>query len=238
MTQFRYGVALRKRFDSKDRQKEDFAEALATWQRALSLRPDQYIWRRRIQQYGPRLDKPYSFYDWVNQARKDLKARGHIVETLVAEPSGSEFAYPEKGKSKKTAPTEHPDPEKKVSADSTNLVDTSIVVVPSTKGDGKAVRVHLRFKPSESKKAHWTNDAGNISFHFEKIDGVTIHDLQGPQDPPKKATSAEGRKIEFEIRPVKGKKLPSEVQGSAYYYVCEGAEGVCRYLRQPLTIQL
>jgi len=27
MTQFRYGVALRKRFDSKDRQKDDFAEA-------------------------------------------------------------------------------------------------------------------------------------------------------------------------------------------------------------------
>ena len=60
---FQLGVALRRRFDSGERQNADFLKAIDSWRKALGLQPDQYIWRRRIQQYGPRLDKPYSFYD-------------------------------------------------------------------------------------------------------------------------------------------------------------------------------
>src|SRR5262249_51755179 len=62
---FRLGVAYRMRYDSSRRQPGDFQKALIAWQDALDLNADQYIWRRRIQQYGPRLDKPYPFYDWI-----------------------------------------------------------------------------------------------------------------------------------------------------------------------------
>ncbi|MFQ5926813.1 MAG: hypothetical protein ACE5MH_05200, partial [Terriglobia bacterium] len=64
-THFRLGVAYRTRYDSSYRQATDFQNAVAHWGKALDTDPNQYIWRRRIQQYGPRLDKPYPFYDWV-----------------------------------------------------------------------------------------------------------------------------------------------------------------------------
>ena len=64
-THFHLGVTYRKRYDSDHRQLEDFRKAVEHWDQALDIDPNQYIWRRRIQQYGPRLDKPYSFYDWV-----------------------------------------------------------------------------------------------------------------------------------------------------------------------------
>ena len=236
MAHFRYGVALRQRFDSKDRKEGDFGKAMASWRKALELKPDQYIWRRRIQQYGPRLDKPYSFYDWVNESRKKLKERGEVAHRLTVEPGGSEFAYPEKAGRAANQKVEHPDPEGKVAADSGKLVASSVVVVPSTKGDGVAVRVHFRFRPSAEKKIHWTNDAGNVSFHFDSEDRFTVHDLQLPKVPKDKATSAEERTIEFELRALKGKELPEKIQGAAYYYVCEGAEGACRFLRQPIAI--
>jgi hypothetical protein len=38
-------------------------KAVQYWTMALDMDSNQYIWRRRIQQYGPRLEKPYSFYD-------------------------------------------------------------------------------------------------------------------------------------------------------------------------------
>ena len=240
MAYFRLGVALRQRFDSIDRQKGDFGQAIVSWQKALELQPDQYIWRRRIQQYGPRLDKPYSFYDWVNEARKDLGERGEKPHPLTAEPRGSEFAYPEKkkdggGLSKQP---KHPDPAGKVPSDTGVLLQSSAVVVPSTKGDGKAVRVHLRFHPTAQKEVHWTNEAGNIEFHFDSNEGFEIHDYQGAAAPPAVATSAEVRGIEFELRPARGKKLPAKIGGTAYYYVCEGEEGVCRFLKQKITLEI
>jgi tetratricopeptide (TPR) repeat protein len=75
-TYFRLGVVHRKRYDSSVRKTDDFQRAIEYWTRALDMDPNQYIWRRRIQQYGPRLDKPYPFYDWVNTARKDIQDRG------------------------------------------------------------------------------------------------------------------------------------------------------------------
>ena len=81
---FRLGVAYRKRYDSDFRQPEDFQKAVEQWNAALQVNPNQYIWRRRIQQYGPRLDKPYSFYDWVTTARKEIAARGETPVPLLS----------------------------------------------------------------------------------------------------------------------------------------------------------
>ena len=69
-----------------------FRKAVEHWERALALDSNQYIWRRRIQQYGPRLDKPYPFYDWIPEARADIEARGQSPVTLAVEPAGAEFA--------------------------------------------------------------------------------------------------------------------------------------------------
>lgn len=94
---FRLGVAYRKRYDSQVRQPEDFQRAVEEWSAAREIDPNQYIWRRRIQQYGPRLDKPYRFYDWVARARKGIAARGETPVPLAVEPAGAEIAHPEIG---------------------------------------------------------------------------------------------------------------------------------------------
>jgi len=234
---FQLGVAYRKRYDSGKSGGDDFAKAIASWRKALELNPDQYIWRRRIQQYGPRLDKPYSFYDWVNQAQSEITARGGIPHPLTAEPSGSEFADPGNGKEATLEKVPHPDPEGKVTSDEEGLVAIQAVVVPSTKGDGKSVRVHLEFSPQNELEVHWTNDAGNLSF-FPESDGVEILDQQGPGEVPPMPSTAETRKGEFEVRPLAGKTLPKEIKATAFYFVCEGVDGVCRYLRQEVTISL
>ncbi|HMQ23021.1 MAG TPA: hypothetical protein PKE00_11065, partial [Planctomycetota bacterium] len=72
----------------------DFQAAIDAWTRAIDAAPQNYIYRRRIQQYGPRLDKPYPFYDWVEEARNDLKQRGHEPPPLLVEPEGAEVARP------------------------------------------------------------------------------------------------------------------------------------------------
>ena len=73
---FRLGVAYRKRYDSAERRAGDFQKAVEQWVRALELDPNQYIFRRRIQQYGPRLDKPYPFYDWGSRSEGGRRGAG------------------------------------------------------------------------------------------------------------------------------------------------------------------
>src|SRR5207249_1815342 len=91
---FRLSVAYRKRYDSDFRQPGDFERAVEQWSAALGSDPNQHIWRRRIQQSGPRLDKPYAFYDWVTTARKEIAERGEIPKSLSVEPAGAEIAHP------------------------------------------------------------------------------------------------------------------------------------------------
>ena len=233
---FRLGVAHRMRFDTDNPEPNDFEQAMRHWQTALALNPNQYIWRRRIQQYGPRLDKPYSFYDWVTIARKDITQRGETPYPLIAEPSGAEFAIPSRS-TKKVVPkkTVHPDPQGQVTRDTKNLVSSRSVVVFSTSKKKSAVRVHLTFQPSI--QTTWTNDAGHISFHLGLDTQVQIQDFKVPP-PPKKDSSSETRVIEFEIHPLDGKALPESISGSAFYYVCTKSDHTCQYLRQDITISL
>ncbi|MEJ6730037.1 MAG: tetratricopeptide repeat protein, partial [Akkermansiaceae bacterium] len=236
LVRFRLGVAYRQRFDSKERQPGDFKEAITFWKEALALDPDQYIWRRRIQQYGPRLDKPYSFYDWAHQAREEITARGEKSHSLMAEPRGSEFAHP--GAGEVMAEQVHPDPEGKVTRDGASLVNLRAVVVPSTKGDGKALRVHLHFLPDSKKLVHWSNDVGPLSFFIEEGQEVVIQDQSIGAAPKGIVLSSEERVVEFEIRSVGGKALPKTLKGSAFYFVCEDENGTCQYLRQDVELEL
>jgi hypothetical protein len=236
-THFRLGVAYRKRYDSSHRSAGDFGKAIAAWKNGLTLVPSQYIWRRRIQQYGPRLDKPYSFYDWVHEARASIKKRGDTPHSLKAEPSGAEFAYPAKGKS--ASPLgEHPDPKKGVPTDERRLVAIEATAVPSTKGGSPAFRVHLELAPDLSRSVHWTNDAGPYGFYPDKNEAYFFNNLKKTGVPTDKAVSTETRRIEFEVKPVDGASLPKSLSGDIYYYVCEDVNGECLYARQPITISL
>ena len=86
---FRLGVALRQRYESAAARRDDFQAAVENWGQALQLDPNQYIWRRRIQQYGPRLDKPYPFYDWVAEAERAIRARGERPDRIAGAAGGS-----------------------------------------------------------------------------------------------------------------------------------------------------
>ncbi|MGJ8655173.1 MAG: hypothetical protein ACSHX6_01880 [Akkermansiaceae bacterium] len=236
---FSLGVAYRMRFDSDKRQPSDFSQAILHWQTALDLNPNQYIWRRRIQQYGPRLDKPYSFYDWVTTARQELIARGETPTPLIAEPSGAEFATPSRASKNTATPDKinlkHPDPENKITQDTEGLVTSSTVTVLSTNKKKSAIRVHLKLQPAPNTT--WTNDAGNVSFHLPPNSTVQIRDLKIPPL-PKTDSSSETRVIEFEIHPKAGDSLPATLSASAFYYVCTKTDHTCRFLRHDIVIPL
>lgn len=232
-THFRLGVAYRKRYDSEYRKEGDFLQAVASWKEGLRLVPSQYIWRRRIQQYGPRLDKPYSFYDWVHQAREEIKERGETPHPLLTEPTGAEFAYPEK-EAANAALAEHPDPKHQVPIDTEDFIQLEAVAVASTDAKRPAYRVHLTFTPNKMHKVHWTNDAGPLTFfpEPEKSDTEIVH-LQ-VSAPPHEAASNETRHVEFEVRG----ELPKTLTGNAYFYVCEDTDGTCLFLRKPVKVTL
>ena len=238
---FALGVAYRQRYDSDTPEANDFRQAVSHWRRALALNPDQYIWRRRIQQYGPRLDKPYSFYDWVAQARSEIIARGEVPTPLKVEPSGAEFAKPLSKRSRKNSrkalpsPPTHPDPEGLLTRDEQKLVTTTIVGVPATHPKQSARRFHLTLRPTPGTS--WTNDAGPLSLHLEPNSKALIQDLSLPT-PPNTETSSEERTLEFEIHPQGKENLPSSLSISLFYYVCTENDHTCRFLRQDLILDL
>ncbi|MCB9895623.1 MAG: hypothetical protein H6839_14345 [Planctomycetes bacterium] len=235
---FRRGVAYRKRFDSERRRETDFASAVSDWEKALELNPNQYIWRRRIQQYGPRLDKPYSFYDWINEARKDITARGEKPAKLAVEPSGAEFAYPEKEFKEGEAETK-PDPEGKINRDGDKLISIDSVPVPGRIKAGEASRVHLTFSANAKLKAHWNNESGDSVAWVDVPDGWSVEKHLFTLPAGEGATDTIERNIEFEVRAPKDAKAGKvKLTGYALYYVCEDADGTCLYLRQDFEVTL
>ena len=237
-THFRLAVTYRKRFDTRYRRAGDFQQAVDHWTRALDIDPNNYIWRRRIQQYGPRLMKPYPFYDWVPTARKEILARGDVPIKLTVEPGGAEFARPSR-QFKSAAPTQkEPDPKGRIMRD-TSLIQTEITVVPPIIEPGRTARVHLVFRPNDDKKAHWNNEAGESILWINPPPGWKVDSRlkKLPNDP--KAVSREPRTAEVEVQCPKSTN-PGTIKIPAYalYYVCEDADGKCLYRRQGVSISL
>lgn len=239
-THFRLGVAYRKRYDSPHRQSDDFRLAIAHWTQALEIDPNQYIWRRRIQQYGPRLDKPYPFYDWVQTARAEVVARGEKPILLVVEPSGAEIAAPAKDLTQNNGGKPEPDPEGRIHRDNRPLIQIESVVVPSTGGtEGSAARVHLLLRPNRSVQAHWNNESDPLVVWIDPPAGwkLTASHHSVPNAP--QAISEEIRRIEFDVKSEGARQLGAATfRGYALYYVCEGVNGTCLYRRQDLNITL
>ena len=236
---FRLGVAYRKRYDSDFRQPEDFQKAVDQWSSALEIDPNQYIWRRRIQQYGPRLDKPYPFYDWLTTARNEIAARGETPVPLSVEPAGAEIAHPERTFAAAAASVNEPDPQGRILRDNGRFIKVETAIVPDTRAEGVSARVHVLFRPNSAKKAHWNNEAGNMVFWISPPAGWMVSQRLVTVPNPPETVTKEPREVEFEVSgPKPHRSRPVILSGYALYYVCEDVSGVCMYRRQDIPIIL
>ena len=234
---FGLGVAYRQRHDSPGRQPGDFQLAVDAWKAALDLDPNQYIWRRRIQQYGPRLDKPYPFYDWVPQAREEILSRGGQPVALPVEPRGSEFADAQVEFQPHSEAAE-PDPTGRIAADTTGLIAAEVSLVPPAVAPGEVARVHIALRPT-GDAAHWNNEGEDLCLWIDPPAKWLVDRHSASIANPPHAESTEERTLEFEIR-CPDDATVGDVSCDAYalYYVCEKRGGTCLFRRQDLRITL
>ncbi|MCA9129888.1 MAG: tetratricopeptide repeat protein [Planctomycetales bacterium] len=232
--QFQLGVALRLRYDSSFRQADDFQRAISAWDRALELDPNHYIYRRRIQQYGPRLSKPYPFYDWVAQARHEVTERGETPVHLHVEPQGAEIAEPLKQFLSEQQEVE-PDPDNKIAMDTRKLITAEVVTVPSRAAPGEPRRVHIDLRPSH--QVHWNNETEGVQLVLRTPDGWQLSQTKMVSPQPKSTESSEPRHFELEIQ-IPQDADSRQIEAYALYYVCEDRGGQCLYLRQDIPIDI
>lgn len=245
--QFRLGVALRERSESKLRRPGDAQEAVRRWGEALAINPNQYIWRRRIQQYGPRLDKPYNFYFWIEQARKEIAARGETPVVLSVEPRGSELAPPAgKDEAPGSGATQSPRYSKICGADTSRLqrdvgqmVAIEPTITPARVRPGHLVRARVLFRVNEQSRPYWNNEADDLTVCLDLPQGVELGEGTLSHPNQKQPETQETRSVEFEFAVEKtAPRGPIEVPAYALYYVCGNKGGKCRYQRQDFTLTL
>lgn len=238
VAQFRLGVVYRMRYDSDSREPGDFQKAVDHWTKSLDIDPNNYITRRRLQQFGPRLDKPYPFYDWVVEAQQEIRARGEDPIDLTVQPGGAEFAHPAKTFEVAAEGTE-PDPEGKIARDQRGFVRLETTVVPHRLRPGEASRVHLVLRPTEAIKAHWNNEVGPLVVWVTPPEGWSTDRRNLTVPNPPEAVSREPRKVEFELRaPEAATAGQYPIPAYTLYYVCEDVHGVCLYRRQDFTVRV
>lgn len=244
-TEFHWGVAYRKAYDlAGDKARpEHFSNAVSYWRWALLRDPSNYIWRRRLQQYGPRLDKPYPFYDWVATARKELVARGAKPHPLVCEPTGAEIAHPKKA----DLPDEqiqHPDPTGKLFHDNRELFTYRATLVPHTMDPTKAARVFVSLTPDEFSKAKWNDEGGLSSVWIKVPKGWEVSRTSALLKPPEGAEEDKievlSRHVEFDLR--RSGPAPAEPPKTFtlefFTQVCHGKEGLCQFVRRDVRVEL
>jgi hypothetical protein len=238
---FRAGVALRMRYDSPQARRGDFQEAIARWTRALELRPNQYVWRRRIQQYGPRFDKPYPFYDWIARARTELGERGETPVSLVAALTPAELASPRReGLAVGAAAAEEPDPKGAIARDRNGLLVVETAVAPATNDRDRVAGVHVAFRPSAAKDAHWNNEVEpmRVWIDADSLPAGWAVDARLLEHPlPDAALSDELRTFSFDVAAPEGAS-GATLAGYALFYACEGESGTCLYLRKDFAVDV
>jgi len=236
--QFRLGSAYRARYDSPERRATDFEDAERHWARALDIDPNRYIWRRRVQQYGPRMAEPYAFFDWIRDARKEIAARGETPIALAVEPGDSEFAAPDPRLAAKK-PTTEPDPRGRIRRDRGEFVAVETTTVPAAPAVGDTVRVHMTFRPNLRTKAHWNNSVDPLVYWMNPPAGVTAADRSATTPNAASEVSQEPRTIEYDVTigdGVRGDRVT--IPGYALYYVCEDVNGVCMYRRHDVAVTI
>ena len=237
--QFRLGSAYRARYDSADRHATDFEDAERHWTSALDIDPNRYIWRRRVQQYGPRMAEPYAFFDWIRDARRDILARGETPVPLSVEPGDSEFATPDPRSASATKPSAEPDPRGRIHRDRGEFIGVDATTVPAAPAPGDTVRVHLTFRPNLATKAHWNNSADPLVYWMNPPAGVTTADRAVVVPNAGTEVSQETRTVEYDVKvPAGSRPERVAIPGYALYYVCEDINGVCMYRRHDVTVTI
>jgi hypothetical protein len=234
--EFRLGVAYRMRYDRPGGEAADFRRAVSHWARAKEIDPNQYIWMRRLQQYGPRLWKPYPFYDWVDQARSEIEGRGETPVALPVEPHGAELAGPAQAFDSDDS-AEEPDNAGRIHRDPGKFVRIHSTQVPTRVEPGKTTRIHLELRPNEATDSHWNNEVGGLIIWVDPPEGWQVDRRKLSLPTPPHPVSDEPRLAELEIRAPKDGG-DAELTGYALYYVCEGLKGQCLYRRQDLRLAL
>lgn len=235
---FRLGVAYRSRHESPERRTGDFQAAVDSWGKALELDPNQYIWRRRIEQYGPRLAKPYPFYDWVEIARAEITARGESPLLLPEEPQGSELAPPTREVAGQTNLHAEPDPNARILRDQIPIVEVEVSVVPSKVKPGRGARIHLNFRPSQDAGGHWNNELTPLQIWISPPEGWSTSErfLEWPRGTLPE--SDEVRRFDFEVKAPRDAEGKIRIPAYALYSVCEATGGRCLFLRRDLTLEV
>lgn len=234
---FHAGVARRLRYDSSQGRSDDFQAALDHWTRALAVDPNQYVWRRRIQQYGPKQDKPYPFYDWTAQATGEIRARGETPLELEAELTPAELAQMRRFEAALAG--EEPDAAGRIARDESGWISVETAVAFDTTGETPLAGVHLAFRPDERRKIHWNDEAGPMIVWLGapglppgwQLDARRI-EHRGSSSP-----SDEVRRFTFDLR------LPLDVQegvvpGYVLFNACEGVDGTCILLRKDFEVRV
>jgi len=233
---FRLGVCYRTRYESEHPMPGDFQTAVDHWMAARSLQPDRYIWRRRIEQYGPRLTKPYPFYDWVQTAHREIRARGDQPVELKVWPTGSEMAGPVREWEAGPGAVKPPDPEGRISRDTQGLVLAEVTVVPSSVKPGEAVRVHLMLRPNDTRKACWSDEGEPLRVWVDLPPGWRAQPQLLVASQTERPDRSRPQRVELEIGTASDANGTSRLIAYALYHVREDADGTSRFLRQDIPI--
>ena len=233
---FRLGVCYHIRHESKQQLPTDFQTAVDHWTKARQIEPNQYIWRRRIEQYGPRATKPYPFYDWFQAAASDIRARGEQPVELRISPTESEIADPGSSLDNEQLDVKPPDPQGRILRDEQRLISAEVTVIPPRIKPGETVRVHVTLRPDNKLKAHWNNETQPPKLWIDPPPGWKAQPqlLTAPQG--NQPETSEPRHVEFELHAANDASGTSKLSAYALYYVCEGAGGTCSFLRQDIPI--
>jgi len=236
---FRLGVACRMRHESPSREPGDFERAVDGWTRALAQRPNQYIWRRRIQQYGPRLRvKPYPFYDWVEGAIGAVEARGETPVALAVMPYGAELASPSRSFVTEAASdtVTNPDPRGEIQRDDEQRFGVEVTLVPPRAKPGQAVRVHVTLTPRDGE--YWNNEAQPLRLWIDPPEGWEISRPLLEAGNGDGAESREVRRLDLELLVPKDAAEAGAFTGFALFNACDERGGVCLYLRRDLAFEV
>lgn len=248
--QFRAGVALRMRFDGPQVRGTDLQGCIDAWFAALMGLPNQYIWRRRIQQWGPALDKPYAFYDWVADARAEVQERGERPVTLRVPLSRAERALRSRSVPVPAGGAVEPDPDGRVTQDPGRLVRLEVAVALNTAAAGPririprgALRLHVVLRPRPGTS--WPTDAAPPVLWLDPGEGWLLSSPRVAFDAPGEGGEQRALMADLELStplvalgpPDPDAPPPPPIQtlrGYVVYSVCL-PDGTCGFRRQEVT---
>lgn len=235
---FRLGVCCRMRYDTKTPVEGDFQTAVDYWYAACLLDRGQYIWRRRIEQYGARKNKPYPFYDWVETARKEIAERGDRPLGVAVRLLGSEVAKPAGALQTDGSQAKSPDPDGQVTQDIKGLVRAEVTIVPRYVKPGESVRVYVTLGPKKDFEVHWNLEPAPLKFWVGATKGSQVEPqlVVLPNGPP--PGTVEPCNFDFDLHVGADVKGSLEVPTYALYYVRDRFTGVCYYLRQDIPVTI